>query len=83
MSCLLVWDEEDDANFSVVKTRMQSLKAKQEYRNSLHCVYRIATEEGVLRFWKGTVPRLGRLVMSGGIIFTVYEKAYPVFASVL
>ncbi|KAI9634692.1 putative mitochondrial inner membrane citrate transporter [Dioszegia hungarica] len=68
--------------FDVVKTRMQSLKAKQEYRNALHCAYRIATEEGVLRFWKGTVPRLGRLIMSGGIIFTVYEKAYPVFASV-
>jgi len=68
--------------FDVVKTRMQSLKAKQEYRNALHCAYRIATEEGVLRFWKGTVPGLGRLIMSGGIIFTVYEKAYPVFASV-
>ncbi|KAL7420768.1 hypothetical protein Q5752_004720 [Cryptotrichosporon argae] len=69
--------------FDVVKTRMQSLRAKQEYRNALHCAYRIATEEGVLKFWKGTVPRLGRLIMSGGIIFSVYEKAYPVVAAVL
>lgn len=49
---------------SVVKTRMQSLRAKTEYRNALHCAYRIATEEGVLKFWKGTVPRLGRLIVS-------------------
>ena len=49
---------------SVVKTRMQSLSAKTEYRNAFHCAYRIATEEGILRFWKGTVPRLGRLVVS-------------------
>lgn len=47
-----------------MKTRMQSLRAKQEYRNALHCAYRIATEEGVLKFWKGTVPRLGRLIVS-------------------
>lgn len=49
---------------SVIKTRMQSLEAKKEYRNALHCAYRIATEEGILKFWKGTVPRLGRLVVS-------------------
>lgn len=43
---------------------MQSLRARQEYRNAIHCAYRIATEEGVLKFWKGTVPRLGRLIVS-------------------
>ncbi|KAL5520571.1 hypothetical protein ACEPAG_9795 [Sanghuangporus baumii] len=58
----------------VIKTRMQSLEAPQQYRNSFHCAYRIFTEEGVLRFWTGTTPRLARLVMSGGIVFTVYEK---------
>ncbi|KAL4063359.1 mitochondrial carrier domain-containing protein [Scleroderma yunnanense] len=58
----------------VIKTRMQSLTARQHYRNSFHCGYRILTEEGVLRFWTGTTPRLVRLVMSGGIIFTVYEN---------
>jgi solute carrier family 25 citrate transporter 1 len=35
--------------FSVIKTRMQSLEARQNYRNSAHCAYRIFTEEGVLR----------------------------------
>ncbi|KZT54735.1 citrate transporter [Calocera cornea HHB12733] len=58
----------------VIKTRMQSLTARQQYRNSFHCAYRIFTEEGVLRFWKGTTPRLARLILSGGIIFTVYEN---------
>jgi len=58
----------------VIKTRMQSLEARQQYRNSFHCAYRIFTEEGILRFWTGTTPRLARLVMSGGIVFTIYEK---------
>ncbi|EIN05788.1 mitochondrial tricarboxylate transporter [Punctularia strigosozonata HHB-11173 SS5] len=58
----------------VIKTRMQALDARTQYRNSFHCGYRIFTEEGILRFWTGTTPRLARLVMSGGIVFTVYEK---------
>ena len=48
---------------SVIKTRMQSLEARAQYRNSLHCAYRIFTEEGVRRFWTGTTPRLARLVV--------------------
>lgn len=47
----------------VVKTRMQSLEARSEYRNALHCAYRIFTEEGVRRFWTGTTPRLARLLV--------------------
>ncbi|KAJ7158853.1 mitochondrial tricarboxylate transporter [Mycena filopes] len=58
----------------VIKTRMQSLEARAQYRNSFHCAYRIFTEEGLLRFWTGTTPRLTRLVLSGGIVFTVYEN---------
>lgn len=46
---------------------MQSLHAKQEYRHALHCAYRILTEEGVFKFWKGTVPRLGRLIVSTSV----------------
>jgi len=42
---------------------MQSLQARQQYRNSFHCAYRIFTEEGILRFWAGTTPRLARLVV--------------------
>jgi len=62
----------------VIKTRMQSLEARAQYRNSFHCAYRIFTEEGILRFWTGTTPRLARLVVSGGIVFTVYENIIKV-----
>ncbi|KIK57490.1 hypothetical protein GYMLUDRAFT_46071 [Collybiopsis luxurians FD-317 M1] len=65
----------------VIKTRMQSLEARSQYRNSFHCAYRIFTEEGILRFWTGTTPRLARLVMSGGIVFTVYENIIKLIGS--
>ncbi|KAJ6494743.1 mitochondrial tricarboxylate transporter [Mycena vitilis] len=66
----------------VVKTRMQSLEARAQYRNSFHCAYRIFTEEGILRFWTGTTPRLTRLVLSGGIVFTVYENLIKLMGGV-
>jgi len=56
---------------SVVKTRMQSLEARAQYRNSFHCVYRIFTEEGILRFWTGTTPRLARLVVRPTSLFFI------------
>ncbi|KAG5724711.1 hypothetical protein E4T56_gene3652 [Termitomyces sp. T112] len=67
--------------FDVIKTRMQSLEARQQYRNSFHCAYRIFTEEGILRFWTGTTPRLTRLVLSGGIVFTVYENIIKIIGN--
>lgn len=50
----------------VIKTRMQSIHAKQEYRNLVHCGWRIFKEEGALTLWKGAVPRLARLSVSPG-----------------
>jgi hypothetical protein len=55
-----------------VKTRMQSIEAKAEYKNSFHCAARVVREEGFLTLWSGAVPRLGRLILSGGIVFTMY-----------
>ncbi|PYH63923.1 putative mitochondrial tricarboxylate transporter (Ctp) [Aspergillus vadensis CBS 113365] len=57
-----------------VKTRMQSLEASKNYKNSFVCAARIFKDEGVFTFWSGAVPRLARLIMSGGIVFTMYEK---------
>ena len=51
---------------------MQSLEASHIYKNSFVCAVRIAKEEGLLTFWSGAVPRLARLMMSGGIVFTMY-----------
>lgn len=57
-----------------VKTRMQALGASKLYSSTLNCFVRIFKDEGLLTFWKGATPRLGRLVLSGGIVFTIYEK---------
>ena len=54
-----------------IKTRMQSIEAKQEYGNSFRCAARIFREEGILTFWSGALPRLARLTLSGGIVFTM------------
>ncbi|CAB10116.1 Citrate transporter [Schizosaccharomyces pombe] len=61
-----------------VKSRMQSLSASKEYKNSIHCAYKILTQDGLLRFWSGATPRLARLILSGGIVFTVYEKVMEI-----
>lgn len=55
----------------IVVCSMQSIEARQEYKNSFVCAARIFKEEGVLTFWSGAVPRLARLILSGGIVFTM------------
>ncbi|KAJ9647027.1 hypothetical protein H2201_007196 [Coniosporium apollinis] len=62
-----------------IKTRMQSIEARKEYKNTFNCAARIFREEGVLTFWSGAVPRLARLILSGGIVFTMYEKTMEAF----
>lgn len=59
-----------------VKTRMQSIEAKTEYKNSFNCAARVVREEGFLTLWSGAVPRLGRLILSGGIVFTMYVSNF-------
>ncbi|TPX54644.1 hypothetical protein SeMB42_g00189 [Synchytrium endobioticum] len=73
----------------VLKTRMQGLDARRLYKNSLHCIYRVIKDDGFFALWKGAVPRLGRLVLSGGLVFTGYEitlnmllRAFPLHAQV-
>ena len=63
----------------VIKTKMQSLSANQLYRNTWHCFTTTVKHEGVLSLWKGATPRLGRLLFSGGIIFSVYEQVLKLF----
>ena len=62
-----------------VKTRMQSLEASKNYKNSFACAASIFKNEGILTYWSGALPRLGRLSLSGGITFTVYEKMMGLF----
>ncbi|PBP19716.1 mitochondrial tricarboxylate transporter-like protein [Diplocarpon rosae] len=63
-----------------VKTRMQSIEARSLYKNSFACAASIAKNEGLLTFWSGALPRLARLIMSGGIVFTMYEKSIDLMA---
>lgn len=58
-----------------VKTRMQSIEARKLYKNSFACAALIFKNEGLLTFWSGALPRLVRLMLSGGIVFTMYEKS--------
>jgi solute carrier family 25 (mitochondrial citrate transporter), member 1 len=58
-----------------IKTRMQSMDARAIYGNSARCAAMIFKQEGILTFWSGALPRLARLVLSGGIVFTMYEKS--------
>jgi solute carrier family 25 (mitochondrial citrate transporter), member 1 len=55
-----------------IKTRMQSIEARKEYKNMFDCAAKIFKQEGVLTFWSGAVPRLARLILSGGIVFTMW-----------
>ncbi|XP_033027543.1 tricarboxylate transport protein, mitochondrial-like [Lacerta agilis] len=57
----------------VIKTRMQGLEA-YKYRNTLDCAYQILKNEGPLAFYKGTVPRLGRVCLDVAIVFVIYEE---------
>lgn len=63
-----------------VKTRMQSMEAKKLYKHSIHCASKLVREEGVLTLWSGSLPRLVRLMLSGGIVFTMYEKSIETMA---
>ncbi|CDF89749.1 ZYBA0S05-00826g1_1 [Zygosaccharomyces bailii CLIB 213] len=57
----------------VIKTRMQSKYSWMTYKNSLNCAYRIFVEEGFTKFWKGWLPRLFKVGLSGGLSFGVYQ----------
>ncbi|KAK4143446.1 tricarboxylate transport protein, mitochondrial precursor [Dichotomopilus funicola] len=56
--------------FDTIKSRTQSARGA----STTTAVASIWRDGGVKGFWKGSTMRLGRLVFSGGIVFTVYEK---------
>jgi solute carrier family 25 citrate transporter 1 len=60
--------------FDTIKTRAQSARGAstgEAFRSVLQTA-------GLRGFWSGSTMRLGRLVFSGGIVFTVYEKVSDV-----
>ncbi|XP_046979784.1 putative tricarboxylate transport protein, mitochondrial [Schistocerca americana] len=62
----------------VVKTRMQGLEASK-YKNTFDCFYKIWKNEGPFAFYKGTVPRLGRVCLDVAITFMIYDSFMELF----
>lgn len=56
--------------FDTIKTRAQSARGA----STAEAFRSVLMQSGVKGFWSGSTMRLGRLVFSGGIVFTVYEK---------
>ncbi|XP_061603202.1 tricarboxylate transport protein B, mitochondrial isoform X1 [Phyllopteryx taeniolatus] len=57
----------------VIKTRMQGLEA-HKYKGTVDCAIKIMKHEGPRAFYKGTVPRLGRVCLDVAIVFIIYEE---------
>lgn len=55
--------------FDTVKTRMQSLQAKAQYKSTFDCAAKIARNEGIRAFWSGSTARLGRLMVRQNATF--------------
>lgn len=62
----------------VVKTRMQSLEA-QRFKSTWDCIMQIYRNEGLLAFYKGTVPRLTKVTLEVAIAFTCYNYITELF----
>jgi solute carrier family 25 citrate transporter 1 len=54
----------------VVKTRMQGLDARTLYKNSVDCLVQVVKQNGIFSLWKGTTPRLTRLIVSRIVRFS-------------
>ncbi|XP_076005643.1 tricarboxylate transport protein B, mitochondrial [Genypterus blacodes] len=65
----------------VIKTRMQGLEA-HKYKSTLDCAAKILRHEGLAAFYKGTVPRLGRVCLDVAIVFIIYEEVVKVLNTV-
>lgn len=65
--------------FDTIKTKAQQAKKV----GTLDSVRMIVAEDGILKgLWRGTVMRLGRTVMAGGILFTANEQAVKILKPV-
>jgi len=61
----------------VVKTRMQGLDASK-YKSTLDCAVKTYQNEGITAFYKGTLPRMSRVVIDVAIVFVLYEEVLKV-----
>lgn len=57
----------------VVKASMMGLDARL-YRNSIHCATILLQESGVFAFYVGLAPRLTRVVIEVGLLYSFFEQ---------
>ncbi|KAF3387108.1 Tricarboxylate transport protein [Penicillium rolfsii] len=62
--------------FDTIKTRAQSVQGA----GIMEAVKSVVQDYGIKGFWKGSSMRLGRLFLSGGIVFSVYEQVSVLLA---
>ncbi|KAJ5485422.1 hypothetical protein N7539_005410 [Penicillium diatomitis] len=65
--------------FDTIKTRAQSVQGA----GIVDAVSSVMRDYGIKGFWKGSSMRLGRLFLSGGIVFSVYEQVSAMLAPVV
>lgn len=58
--------------FDVIKTQMQGRNASK-YTSSLDCAVKLFKADGIGAFYRGVVPRMGRVVPGQGVIFMSFE----------
>ena len=66
--------------FDTVKTKAQQARSI----GTIDAFRSIVSEDGIFKgLWRGTVMRLGRTVMAGGILFTANEQAVKILKGLL
>ncbi|KAJ5473784.1 Mitochondrial carrier protein [Penicillium sp. IBT 31633x] len=62
--------------FDTIKTRAQGVQGA----GILEASRSVIRDYGVRGFWKGSSMRLGRLLLSGGIVFSIYEEVAAILS---
>lgn len=62
--------------FDTIKTRAQGVQGASISEASRSVI----RDYGIRGFWKGSSMRLGRLLLSGGIVFSVYEEVSAILS---
>lgn len=62
--------------FDTIKTRAQGARGA----TTLEAARDVWKSGGLAAFWSGSSMRLGRLILSGGIVFTVYENVASILS---
>jgi len=53
-----------------------------KYKSSMDCVVQVWKKEGPMAFYKGTIPRLGRVCLDVAITFMIYDSFMELFNKV-